>query len=73
MSEKKQKLSDGLREIMDFTDKYKFTEKDFLLLFERTLLLGEALVMIQDLGLFEELAKKHEEKCKIAAKVLYPE
>ena len=73
MNEKEQPLAAGLRDIMKLAEKYKFTEKDFILLADRLLLLGEAMIIIQDLGLYEELAKKHEDKCKIASKVLYLE
>ena len=73
MSEKELPLVDGLREIISLAKKYKFTEKDFILLADRILLLGEAIMMIQDLGLFLELSKRHEKKCEIASKVMYPE
>ena len=73
MSEKGLVLSDGLKDIMKLAEKYKFNQKDFCLLADRMLLLGESMRMIQDLGLFEEISERHKKQCKIASKVLYPE
>ena len=56
-------LADALQEMMNLVHKYDMVYEDFKLMLDRSLLLGEAMTMIEDLGLFEELKEKHKKAC----------
>jgi len=66
----KRTLATGLTEIMMLTEKYKFSEEDKLCVMDRCLLLGEACAFLEDLGLYEELRKRHAKACKIAVEAM---
>lgn len=56
---KKRSLADMLADLMDLTNKYDFSGDDKLLFMDKCLLLGEAMAMIEELGLFTELNERH--------------
>jgi len=66
----KRTLASALEDLMTLTEKYNFSEEDKLCVMDRCLLLGEACAFLQDLGLYEELRKRHAEACKITVEVL---
>jgi len=66
----KRTLATVLEDLMTFTEKYKFSEEDRLCVMDRCLLLGEACAFLQDLGLYEELRKRHAKACKKAVVVM---
>jgi len=66
----KRTLATALDELLAFTIKYKFSREDKLCVMDRCILLGEACAFLQDLGLYEELKKRHIEACKKAVVVM---
>ena len=59
----KRNLATVLQDIMALTEKYEFNTKDKYTLLDRCLLLGEACYFLEELGLLEELKKRHIKAC----------
>lgn len=50
--------------------KYKFNTEDVQFMMDRCLLLGEAVAMLQELGLQSELTERHQKKCEEVVRLM---
>ena len=70
MGEEEENLADSLKKIMALTIKYDFDYEDVMFLMDRSLLLGEAMSLIEELGLYNEVSANHKNACEKASKTM---